>query len=115
MFRSADGTPDEAAPLCPSWEKGSVRIPAQDRNPLPDASFILNSSPIFCTSLPEVKYMLATMIIPLFYIGLVFVCVAVTVLAVQQVSDAAKYQYRYEVLSTFMRSHGLCSKCKDPV
>ena len=26
--------------------------------------------------------------------GLVFVCVAVTVLAVQQVSDAAKYQYR---------------------
>ena len=49
--------------------------------------------------LPEVKYMLATMIIPLFYIGLVFVCVAVTVLAVQQVSDAAKYQYRYEVLS----------------
>ncbi len=49
--------------------------------------------------LPEVKYMLATMIIPLVYIGLVFVCVAVTVLAVQQVSDAAKYQYRYEVLS----------------
>ena len=49
--------------------------------------------------LPEVKYMLATMIIPLFYIGLVFVCVAVTVPAVQQVSDAAKYQYRYEVLS----------------
>ena len=49
--------------------------------------------------LPEVKYMLATMIIPLFSIGLVFVCVAVTVLAVQQVSDAAKYQYRYEVLS----------------
>lgn len=49
--------------------------------------------------MPEVKYMLATMIIPLFYIGLVFVCVAVTVLSVQQVSDAAKYKYRYDVLS----------------
>ncbi len=55
--------------------------------------------------LPEVKYMLATMIIPLFYIGLVFVCVAVTVLAVQQVSDAAKYQYRYEVLSRLGLTH----------
>lgn len=46
----------------------------------------------------ELKYMLASIIIPLFYIGLVFVCVAVTVLSVQQVSDAAKYRYRYDVL-----------------
>lgn len=49
--------------------------------------------------IPEVKYMLASLIIPLFYIGLVFVCVAVTVLSVQQVSDAAKYRYRYDVLA----------------
>lgn len=49
--------------------------------------------------MPSVKYMLATIIIPLFYIGLVFVCVAVTVLSVQQVSDGAKYKYRYDVLS----------------
>ena len=49
--------------------------------------------------MPSVKYMLATMIIPLFYIGLVFVCVAVTVLSVQQVSDGARYQYRYDMLS----------------
>ena len=48
--------------------------------------------------IPQVKYMLAALIIPLFYIGLVFVCVAVTVLSVQQVSDAAKYRYRYDVL-----------------
>lgn len=48
--------------------------------------------------IPEVKYMLASLIIPLFYIGLVFVCVAVTVLSVQQLSDSAKYRYRYEVL-----------------
>lgn len=33
---------------------------------------------------PEIKYMLASIIIPLFYIGLVYVCVAVTVLSVQQ-------------------------------
>mgnify|MGYP000568286460 FL=1 len=43
--------------------------------------------------------MLASIILPLFYIGLVFVCVAVTVLSVQQVSDAARYRYRYDVLS----------------
>ncbi len=47
----------------------------------------------------EVKYMLASLIIPLFYIGLVFVCVAVTVLSVQQLSDSAKYKFRYDVLA----------------
>lgn len=49
--------------------------------------------------IPEVKYMLASFIIPLFYIGLVFVCVAVTVLSVQQLSDSAKYKFRYDVLA----------------
>lgn len=48
--------------------------------------------------IPEVKYMLASLIMPMFYIGLVFVCVAVTVLAVQQLSDSAKYKFRYDVL-----------------
>lgn len=47
----------------------------------------------------EVKYMLASFIIPLFYIGLVFVCVAVTVLSVQQLSDSEKYKFRYDVLA----------------
>ena len=49
--------------------------------------------------IPEVKFMLAALIIPLFYIGLVFVCVAVTVLSVQQLSDSAKYKFRYDVLA----------------
>ena len=49
--------------------------------------------------IPEVKMLLATMIIPLFYIGLVFVCVALTVLSVQQLSDSAKYRFRYDVLA----------------
>lgn len=49
--------------------------------------------------IPEVKYMLASLIIPLFYIGLVFVCVAMTVLSVQQLSDSAKYKFRYDVLA----------------
>ncbi|MDC7291311.1 FtsX-like permease family protein [Blautia schinkii] len=35
----------------------------------------------------------------LFYLALIFVCVAATVLAVQQLSDASKYRYRYQVLS----------------
>lgn len=49
--------------------------------------------------IPEVKYTLASIIIPLFYIGLVFVSVAVTVLSVQQLSDSAKYRFRYDVLA----------------
>lgn len=34
----------------------------------------------------------------LFYIGLIFACTAAAILAVQQLSDAVKYQYRYRIL-----------------
>ncbi|MCM1159199.1 MAG: ABC transporter permease [Bacteroidales bacterium] len=54
--------------------------------------------------IPETKYLLGSIIIPLFYIGLVFVSVAVTVLSVQQLSDSAKYRFRYDVLAKL----GLC-------
>lgn len=49
--------------------------------------------------IPEIKYMLASVIIPLFYIGIVYVCVAVTVLSVQQLSDSAKYKLRFGLLA----------------
>lgn len=48
--------------------------------------------------IPEVKYMLSSIVFPCFYIGIVFVCVALTVLSVQQLSDSAKYKFRYGVL-----------------
>ena len=48
--------------------------------------------------IPETKYMLSSLIFPCFYIGLVFLCVALTVLSVQQLSDSAKYKFRYSVL-----------------
>lgn len=48
--------------------------------------------------IPEIKYTLSSIVFPCFYIGLVFLCVAFTVLAVQQLSDSAKYRFRYEVL-----------------
>lgn len=35
----------------------------------------------------------------LFYVGLIFACIAASILAVQQLSDSVRYQYRYEVLS----------------
>ena len=47
---------------------------------------------------PEIKYMLSAVIFPCFYLGFVFVCVALTVLSVQQLSDSAKYKFRYDVL-----------------
>lgn len=49
--------------------------------------------------IPEVRYMLSSVIFPLFYAGLVFFCVALTVLSVQQLSDSVKYRFRYRVLS----------------
>lgn len=48
--------------------------------------------------IPEVKYMLSTIIVPGFYIGLVFLCVALTVLSVHQLSDSSKYKRRYDIL-----------------
>lgn len=48
--------------------------------------------------IPEVKFLLASIIFPLFYIGFVFVGIALTVLSVQQLSDSAKYKFRYHVL-----------------
>lgn len=35
----------------------------------------------------------------LYYVGLIFVCAAAAVLAVHQLSEAVKYQFRYEILS----------------
>lgn len=46
----------------------------------------------------DMKFVLTFLIFPLFYIGLVFLIVAVTVLAVQQLSDSNKYRFRYAVL-----------------
>lgn len=50
-------------------------------------------------AIPEIKYLLSSIVFPCFYIGLVFVCVALTVLSVQQLSDSAKYKFRYSVLN----------------
>ncbi|MCL2254484.1 MAG: FtsX-like permease family protein [Lachnospiraceae bacterium] len=44
------------------------------------------------------KYLLNAMVFPLFYIAMVYLCVALTVLSVQQLSDSAKYKFRYAVL-----------------
>lgn len=54
---------------------------------------------------PEVKFMLSSIIFPLFYAGLIFVCVALTVLSVQQLSDSSKYKFRYKVLHQIGLSH----------
>lgn len=54
----------------------------------------------------EMKCMLATLIFPFIYIGLVFLCVALTVLSIQQLSDSAKYRFRYNVLRQIGMSAG---------
>ena len=56
--------------------------------------------------IPEVKYMMSCIVFPLFYMGLVFLCVALTVLSVQQLSDSVKYKFRYCVLSQLGYSRG---------
>lgn len=42
--------------------------------------------------------MISAVTFPLAYISLIFLCVALTILAVQQLSDSAHYRYRYDVL-----------------
>ena len=59
----------------------------------------------------EIKYMLSSITFPCFYIGLVFLCAAFTVLAVQQLSDSAKYKFRYGVLEQL----GLNRKEKEQI
>ena len=44
------------------------------------------------------KFAVTSVTFPLTYIALIFVCVALTILAVQQLSDSGKYKFRYEVL-----------------
>lgn len=46
----------------------------------------------------EMLVMISTAIFPLVYISLVFACVVLTILAVQQISDSSKYRYRYDIL-----------------
>lgn len=48
---------------------------------------------------------------PLAYISLIFVCVALTILAVQQLSDSSRYRYRYDVL----RKMGVSNKELDKI
>lgn len=47
----------------------------------------------------ELKFLMSTLSFPLFYIGLVFLCVSLTVLSVQQLSDSSKYRFRYQILN----------------
>lgn len=47
----------------------------------------------------ELKFLMSTLSFPLFYIGLVFLCAAFTVLSVQQLSDSNKYKFRYQILN----------------
>ena len=46
----------------------------------------------------DLKFMVTAVTFPLEYIALIFVFVALTILAVQQLSDSGKYRYRYDVL-----------------
>lgn len=46
----------------------------------------------------KMRFVVSSAIFSLAYIGLVFLCVAMTILAVQQLSDSNKYRFRYDVL-----------------
>ena len=46
----------------------------------------------------ETMFAVASIILPTVYIALVFVCIALTILAVQQLSESGKFRFRYDVL-----------------
>lgn len=47
----------------------------------------------------DMRYLTTAVMLPLIYMGLVFLCVALTILSVQQLSDSTRYKFRYGVLS----------------
>ena len=49
--------------------------------------------------IPEAKYIFSSIVFPLIYVAIVFVLVGLAVMAVQQLSDAQKYRFRYDILS----------------
>jgi len=46
----------------------------------------------------EGSFVIVTLCFMLAYLGIVFLCAALTIMAVQQLSDASKYRFRYEIL-----------------
>lgn len=44
------------------------------------------------------KFVITAVCFVLAYLGIVFLCTAITILAVQQLSDSSKYQFRYQIL-----------------
>lgn len=63
------------------------------------------------TERKETLFAVTSIIFPTVYIGLVFLCIALTILAVQQMSDSGKYKFRYDVL----RKLGLSERQIDGV
>lgn len=53
----------------------------------------------------ESKSMFTILSFLLFYLGLVFICASATILAVQQLSDSAKYRYRFDLLRKLGLGH----------
>lgn len=47
----------------------------------------------------DMRLFSSLLIFPLFYIGIVFLVVALAILSTQQLSDFSKYKYRYDILS----------------
>lgn len=64
------------------------------------SDLITYSGNVFLKSvaISDTKSTLILLYFPLIYIGLVFLCVALTVLSVQQLSNISKYRYHYAVL-----------------
>lgn len=46
----------------------------------------------------EASFVVVTMCFILAYLGIIFLCTALTIMTVQQLSDASKYRFRYDVL-----------------
>jgi hypothetical protein len=57
-----------------------------------------NTTQVRTPQMNEIKFVLTAISYPAIYIAIVFVCVAFTILSVQQLGDAEKNRYRYGVL-----------------
>lgn len=78
-----------------TWGSGTDRVMA-----------VVDTILVQTNVLNEYKFVVSSISFPFLYIAIVFLCVALTVLSVQQISDSAKYKFRYDV----MKNLGLKSK-----
>lgn len=83
----------EANETEPAWQEDILEARGTD-----EVIVVIDDIFVHDTDASDLKFIVASLTFPLAYIALIFIFVALTILAVQQLSDSGKYKFRYDVL-----------------